>query len=61
MKTSAPRVATTALIPYQIDSNSASKQEAQVDVNSMVLVLNNPGQTTNDGTNNKGEDEQGLK
>lgn len=46
---------------YQVNSNGPSKQEAQVNVNSMVLVLNNPGQTTNDGTNHEGEDQQGLE
>ena len=46
---------------YQVDSNSTSEQEAKVDINSMVLVLNNPGQTTNDGTDSEGEDQQGLE
>lgn len=47
--------------PYQVDSNSSSKQETQVDVDGMVLVLNNPGQTTDNGTDNEGEDQQGLE
>lgn len=47
--------------PYQVDSNSASKQEAQVDVDGVVLVLDDPRQTANDGTDNEGEDQQGLE
>ena len=47
--------------PYQVDSNSPSKQEAQVDVDGVVLVLNDPGQTAYNGTDNKGEDEEGLQ
>lgn len=47
--------------PYQVDSNSTAKQEAQVDVDGVVLVLNNPGQTTNNGTDNEGEDQQRLQ
>lgn len=47
--------------PYQVNSNSSSKQEAQVDINGVVLVLNNPGQTADDGTDNEGEDQQGLE
>lgn len=47
--------------PYQVDSDSTSKQEAQVDVDGVILILNDPGQTTNDGTNNEGEDQQGLE
>lgn len=47
--------------PYQVDSNSSSKQEAYVDVDGVVLVLYNPGQTTNDGTDSEGEDQQGLE
>lgn len=46
---------------YQVDSDSTSQQEAKVDINGMVLVLNNPGQTTNDGTDSEGEDQQGLE
>lgn len=47
--------------PYQVDSYSSSKQEAQVDVDGVVLVLNYPGQTADDGTDDEGEDQQGLE
>lgn len=47
--------------PYQVDSNSTAQQEAQVNINGVVLVLNNSGQTTNDGADDEGEDQQGLQ
>lgn len=47
--------------PYQVESDRSSEQEAQVDVDGVVLVLNNPGQATNYGTDNEGEDQQGLE
>lgn len=46
---------------YQVHSNSTSNQEAQVNINGVVLVLNNPSQTTNDCTHHEGEDQQGLE
>lgn len=46
---------------YQVHSDSTSNQEAQVNINGVVLVLYNPSQTTNDCTHHEGEDQQGLE
>lgn len=43
---------------HQVKSDAASKQEAQVNIYSVVLVLNDASQTTDDGTNNKEEHQQ---
>lgn len=59
--TGKPKEAFDRTGPYQVDSDSTAKQEAQVDIDGVVLVLNNPGQTTNDGTDDEGEDQQGLE
>lgn len=46
---------------YQVEGDGAAEQEARVDVDGVVLVLNDPGQATDDGADGVGEDQQGLE
>lgn len=51
----------SALGPHQVYSDCAAQQEAQVDVDGVVLVLDDPGQATDDATHDEGEDQQRLQ
>ena len=46
---------------YQVDGDASTQQEAQVDVDGVVLVLDDPGQAADDATNDEEEDQQGLQ
>lgn len=46
---------------YQVDGDGAAQQEAQIDVDGVVLVLDDPRQAADDGADDKGENQQWLQ
>ena len=47
--------------PHQVHGDGSAQQEAEVDVDGVVLVLDDPGQAADDATHDEGEDQQWLE